>query len=326
MAPRLGEFARIDRYLKPLARDTEGALGLVDDAGVIAPPPGRQLVVTTDAMVEGVHYLPGEDPARLGRKLLRVNLSDLAAMGAEPLAYTLTTVLPASLEDDWLERLAAGLGDDQARYGIGLLGGDSVSTPGPVVLSVTAIGSIAPGQALTRSGARPGDLVYASGMLGDGHLGLYAARGDLDGVDAAAVAALADRYHLPEPRLTVGRGLVGLATAMIDLSDGLPGDLGHICTASGVGARIEAARVPLSPAARTVVAARPDLLRIALAGGDDYELLLTAPPAVAQDIAALAAATGVPLTPIGEIVAGSGIAIVDGDGQPIPGLSGWSHF
>jgi len=328
MSHRLGEFARIDRFLKPLARDTEGALGLVDDAGLIAPPPDRQLVVTTDAMVEGVHYLPGGDPARLGRKLLRVNLSDLAAMGAEPLAYTLTTVLPADLEDDWLERLAAGLGEDQKRFGIGLLGGDSVSTPGPVVLSVTAMGTVAPGRALTRAGARPGDRVYASGTLGDGHLGLYAARGELSGsdVDAATAAALAGRYHLPEPRLTVGRGLAGLATALIDVSDGLPGDLGHICAASGVGARVEAARVPLSPAARTVVAARPDLMRIALAGGDDYELLFAAPPGAADAVAALAADTGVPLTPIGEIVAGTGVAIVDADGRPIPGLSGWSHF
>jgi thiamine-monophosphate kinase len=328
MSPRLGEFARIDRFLKPLARDTEGALGLVDDAGLIAPPPGRQLVVTTDAMVEGVHYLPGEEPARLGRKLLRVNLSDLAAMGAAPLAYTLTTVLPADLADDWLERLAAGLAEDQARYGIGLLGGDSVSTPGPVVLSVTAMGTVAAGRALTRAGARPGDRVYASGTLGDGHLGLYAARGDLSerDADAATIAALAGRYHLPEPRLAVGRGLAGLATAAIDLSDGLPGDLGHICAASGTGAQVEAARVPLSPAARTVVAARADLLRTALAGGDDYELLFTAPPHASDAVAALAAGTGVPLTDIGEIVAGSGVAIVDAGGDPIPGLSGWSHF
>lgn len=323
----LGEFDRIARLFQPLAAGFPGALGLEDDAGLIAPPPGHELVVTTDAMVEGVHYLPGEDPGRLARKLLRVNLSDLAAMGAAPVAYTLTTALPTEVGEDWLAGLAAGLAQDQAAFGIHLLGGDSVSTAGPVMLSVTAIGSVPQGRALRRNAARPGDLVLVSGTLGDGALGLMAARGQLAGeAEEEDVAALAGRYHLPTPRTGLGPRLVGLAGACMDLSDGLPGDLAHICVASGVGAAVSAGRVPLSAAARNVLRRRPDLRPVALSGGDDYELLFTAPPARSAAIAALSDTLGLPLTVIGEIVSGDGVSILDGDGTPIGGLRGWSHF
>jgi thiamine-monophosphate kinase len=326
MAARLGEFDRIARFLKPLAKGLEGALALADDAGLIRLPGAPSLVATTDAMVEGVHYLPDADPFRLARKLLRVNLSDLAAMGAAPLAYLLTTALPARIADDWLERFAAGLARDQARYGIALLGGDSVSTEGPVVLSVTALGRAEGDRVLRRSGARPGDAIFVTGTLGDGALGLKAARGELAGLAEAHIAALAARYHLPTPRVALGRRLVGLASAAIDVSDGLPGDLGHICRASGVAARVQAASVPLSDAARAAVAHDPALLQTALAGGDDYELLFTLPPDRRAALAELAGDLDLQVTEIGVIGEGEGLAVLDAEGRAVPGLKGWSHF
>ena len=326
MPPGLGEFERIGRYFKPLAGNFEGALELSDDAGWIAPPAGHRVVVTTDAMVEGVHWLTGEDPARLGRKLLRVNLSDLAAMAAEPVAYTLTTALPPSMDDAWLGRLAEGLAADQQRFRVSLLGGDSVSTAGPAVLSVTAMGIVPAGQELRRSGGQPGDLLFVTGVVGDGALGLAAARGDLADIEPADVAALAERYRLPDPRVELALRLRGLAHAAIDLSDGLPGDAAHLCRASGLAARIEAARLPLSPAARGAIAERPDLLKVALAGGDDYELLFAAAPSAVPALADIADAVGVPIAEIGALSAGSGVTIVDEDGTPITGLAGWEHF
>ena len=210
---RLGEFERIRCYFKPLAAHFEGALELSDDAALLPVPSGETLVVTTDAMVEGVHYLAGEDPGRVARKALRVNLSDLAAMGARPLAYLLTTALPGSVDEGWLVAFAAGLRDDQERYGIHLAGGDSVSTPGPATISVTAFGAVPEGREIRRSGARPGDRVWVSGTIGDGALGLLAAREELKTLSPAHREYLAGRYHLPSPRLALGERLWGMATA-----------------------------------------------------------------------------------------------------------------
>lgn len=326
MPVRVGEFERIAKHFRPLAAGFAGALELGDDAALIAPPPGEDLVVTTDAMVEGVHYLPDEKPARLARKLLRVNLSDLAAMGARPIAYTLTTALPRRIDDAWLAGLAQGLARDQQRFGVHLIGGDSVSTAGPVVLSVTAFGAVPAGRALRRGAARPGDAIVVSGALGDGALGLKAARGELAGLDRGHVAALAARYRLPTPRTALGPRLLGLARACLDLSDGLPGDLAHVCAASGVGAVVEAERVPLSAAGAAAVAALPALWPVALAGGDDYELLFTVPPERLAEVDALAGALALPLTPIGAIVEGAGVAFRDRSGRPIEDLHGWTHF
>ncbi|MEO3435530.1 thiamine-phosphate kinase [Inquilinus sp. CAU 1745] len=324
--PGLGEFQRIDRYFKPLAAGFPGALGLGDDAGLLSPGPGEDLVATTDSMVEGVHYLPGEKPSRLARKLLRVNLSDLAAKGARPLAYMLTTALPRSAEEGWIAAFADGLRQDQERFGIHLLGGDSVSVEGPAVLGITAFGTAPKGRALLRSGARPGDIIHVSGALGDGALGLESLRGRLPDLDPAHRRHLADRYTLPEPRMELGRRLIGVATASMDISDGLPGDLPHICHASGVAARVETARIPLSPAGRAALAADPGLERLALSGGDDYELLFTAPPEAAETLAALALELSLPLTAIGEISAGEGAAFIGPDGAPVGDLKGWTHF
>jgi len=322
----LGEFDRIARFFRPLAQGLAGALDLADDAALLDPGPGRDLVVTTDAMVESVHYLPGEDPARLARKLLRVNLSDLAAKGATPLAYTLTTALPSQPDDSWIARFVEGLAADQAEYGIGLLGGDSVRTPGPAMLSVTAFGTVPKGAMLRRAAAKAGDDLYASGTLGDGALGLRAARGDLKALAADAVEALALRYHLPQPRLALGAALVGLAHAAMDLSDGLPGDLPHICAASGVAAEVDLARLPLSDAARAAVAADPALQAVAWAGGDDYELLFTAPVEARSAVEAAASATGTPVARIGRIAAGQGVRLLDPQGRPVESLAGWQHF
>ena len=321
------EFDLIAEIFAPLASGTPGAFGLTDDGAVIEVARGKRLVVTVDAMVENVHFLAEDPPADVGRKLLRVNLSDLAAMGAEPLGYVLATVLPVDTDRAWVEGFAAGLAEDQAHFGIGLYGGDTTSTPGPLTMSLTAFGQVEPGRELRRSGARVGDRIYVSGTIGDGALGLKAIRGTLGGIDKPARAYLAGRYRLPTPRLALGQGLVGLASAALDISDGLVGDLGHIAETSGVRGVVEAGRVPLSDAVRQALAADPGLVEDILSGGDDYELLFTAPAGAAGRLAELSRSLDLPLTEIGRIEAGSGVAVVDETGADIPLKSqGFRHF
>lgn len=317
------EFSLIARHFLPLAGP--GALALADDAALLDPPPGRQLVLAADAMVAGVHFLPDDPPETIGRKLLRVNLSDLAAMGATPLGYLMTTALPRDLPDDWIAGFAAGLAADQREYGLSVLGGDTVSIPGPISLSLTIIGTVAPGAALRRQGARPGDRLWVSGTIGDGALGLRVLQGRLPG---DAQGHLARRYRLPEPRLALGAALVGLARAAMDVSDGLVQDLGHLCRAGGCGAVLRSAAVPLSPTARAQVMADPALLALVLTGGDDYELLFVAPPGADAMVEARAAAAGTPVACIGEFVEGAAEALVLGpDGAPLAlPAGGWSHF
>ena len=260
-----GEFALIARHFRPLAGP--GALGLGDDAAVMTPPAGRELVIAADAMVAGVHFLP-DDPADLvARKLLRTNLSDLAAMGAEPLGYLMTISAPRDTDEGWFAAFATGLAEDQEAFGLSLLGGDTTSTSGPISLSLTILGSVAPGTALRRNGARPGDGIWVSGSIGDGALGLLAAKGELADPDSY----LAGRYRLPRPRLALGLRLHGIATAAMDVSDGLVQDLGHLCRAGSLAAEIMAEAVPLSPQARAArqAGAVPDRrrrLRIAVRG------------------------------------------------------------
>lgn len=323
--PKLGEFERIARFFAPLAAPE--ALGLLDDVAIIPGPPGEQYVLKTDAIVEGVHFL-SEDPAdQVAQKLLRVNLSDLAGKGAVPVGYLLTTSLPRERDEAWLERFAEGLARDQREFGIGLLGGNSVATTGPVTLSVAAVGRVRAGQTVLRRGARPGDAVFVSGTLGDAALGLKALRGELPQLDPAARAFLADRYRLPRPRLALGQRLVGTAHAMMDISDGLVADLGHICEVSGVGAVVEAAQVPLSPAATATIAQQPNLLMAALSAGDDYELVFTAEPRSAAKLTDMAGEVGVPVTRIGRIEAGSGVRVLDEEGKAVPVTGvGYRHF
>jgi thiamine-monophosphate kinase len=318
----LGEFEFIAARLKPLAAGTPGALDLEDDAALLDLPAGMSLVLTKDAMVAGVHFLHDDPPGEIAKKLLRVNLSDLAAMGAAPLGYLLALARAKETPESWLADFCRGLAEDQAEFGIGLLGGDTVSTPGPLTLSLTALGQVPQGQALRRRGARPGDDLFVSGTLGDAALGLLALQGKVDpGPEQRAF--LIRRYRLPQPRLALGQTLRGLARAAIDVSDGLLADLGHILEVSGVGAELRADELPLSPAARHLSGARD----AALAGGDDYELLFTAPPERRDQIAALASRLDLPLTRIGRLDAGSRLKVVDAAGQETaPARRGWQHF
>lgn len=322
--PERGEFDLIRSVFRPLAAGQPGAFDLTDDAACLTPPSGHDIVLTADAIVEGVHFL-SEDPAvDVGAKLLGVNLSDLAAMGADPLGYLITTNWTKPISSDWIEEFARGLADYQAQFGIGLLGGDTVSSTGPKTLSLTAIGSVPQGKALRRSGAREGDLIFVSGTVGDAALGLAVLRGEVE-VGAERRACLVDRYRRPQPRLALGRALRGVASACIDVSDGLLADLGHILETSTVGAEIELGAVPLS-ADRTDGDETAERLRAAT-GGDDYELLFTAPPERAAAVAEAASKAGVPVTRIGRISTGRDLILRDGNGDIVPvSQRGYQHF
>jgi thiamine-monophosphate kinase len=319
------EFERIRRFFAPLAGP--GGLDLLDDAGLVDCRAGRRLVVTADAIVEGVHYLPVDPPELVARKLLRVNLSDLAAMGARPLHYLLTTALPAVHGADWVAAFARGLEEDQRRFQVSLLGGDSVTTPGPAALSLTAIGEVAVGMEIRRSGALVDDLVWVSGTIGDAHLGLAVLRGAYSQLAPEHRTGLIGRFRIPEPRVELGPRLAGLAHAMIDVSDGLLADLGHICETSNVAARVEVEALPLSPAAKEVVDQQIDLRVSLAAGGDDYELLFTAPASATKAIEELSSGLGLPITMIGVIEPGKGVRVVDSEGRAIPvDHAGYHHF
>ncbi len=320
-ADHMGEFDLIDRLLKPLAKGFPGALDLTDDAALVDVPQGRSLAIAKDAIVEGVHFLATDPPETVAAKLLRVNLSDLAAMGATPLAYLSVIARPKGLTDAWLAGFAAGLAADQKAFGLHLIGGDLVSTPGPLLLSCTILGLVPRGRALTRSAARPGDRIWVSGTLGDGALGLRVLKGLAVTEDEAFY--LVERYRRPQPRTALGPRLVGLAHAAIDVSDGLVADLGHILEASAVAANIDADALPLSAVARGL----PGCHDAALVGGDDYELLFTAPDSATSKIEALAQELDLPLTAIGRIEAGQGLAVTDASGKAIePDGLGWRHF
>jgi thiamine-monophosphate kinase len=324
-ADGFGEFERIQRYFAPLAGP--GGLELADDAALLDCAPGRRLVVTADAIVAGVHYLPDDPPALVARKLLRVNLSDLAAMGARPLHYVLTTALPAELGPEWLARFAEGLAEDQRRYGIDLLGGDSVRTRGPAVLSLTAIGEVEAGREIRRRGAQPGDLVWVSGTIGDAFLGLELLRGAHPDLAPEHRDYLVRRFRLPEPRMELGPRLCGVARAMIDVSDGLLADLGHICETSRAAAIVELDLLPLSPAARAIAEDAPGIRARLAAAGDDYELLFAGPADAAETIATLSLRLGVRVTRIGRIDVGTGVRLVNADGHQIPlEATGYRHF
>jgi thiamine-monophosphate kinase len=313
------EFALIARHFRPLAGP--GALDLLDDAAVLAPPPGRDLVVAADAMVAGIHFLADDPPDLVGRKLLRTNLSDLAAMAAAPLGYLMTISVPRATPDAWFAAFAAGLAQDQAEFGLSLLGGDTTSTTGPISLSLTILGTVAPGRAVRRVGAAAGHGLWVSGSIGDGALGLLALTGQIDDPGGT----LADRFRLPRPRLGLGAGLYGVAAAAMDVSDGLVQDVGHLCRAGGLAAEIEAAAVPLSAAAR---AAGPEHLARCLTGGDDYELVMAVAPEREAALLAVAARAGVAVTRIGRFLAGPPqVAVRGADGALMTFASGgWSHF
>jgi thiamine-monophosphate kinase len=328
--PRLpGEFELIRRYFAPLAAGFAGALALEDDACTYRPPDGTELVLTADALVEGRHYLASDPPDLVARKMLRVNLSDLAAKGAHAVGYLMTLALGPDIDEAWIARFTAGLAADQAEFGVSLMGGDTVATPGPTTLSVTALGVAPLGRAMRRNAARIGDRLLVSGTIGDGALGLRVLRGELAGLDHAHARSLSDRYQLPQPRMALGAALLesGAVHASMDVSDGLVADAGHIAEASHCHIVIHADRVPLSAAAAEALADRLDLLPVILSGGDDYELLFTAPPSAAEAIARAAAKGSVPVTEIGEIATGAGVSVRDRDGREIElAHRGFQHF
>ena len=318
------EFETIARLFRPLTGGAPEAFGLMDEAAAIPSRPGHDLIVTKDALVAGVHFLEGDPPGLIARKLLRTNLSDLAAKAAEPFAYFLAVSWPESADWAYREAFAAGLAEDQATYGVKLLGGDTTSTRGPLTASVTLLGWTPSGRMVPRGGARPGDIVLVSGTIGDGGLGLEAARGSL-GLPASDVEWLAARYRLPEPRLTLRQALRDHASAAADVSDGLIADAGHIGDASGAGIEIDLDRLPLSAPAAAWLARQPDpaAARLHLAtAGDDYEVVCTARPEAADG---LMAGANTPLTVIGRVVEGQGTKVFSG-GLAVPVVSsGWRH-
>jgi thiamine-monophosphate kinase len=309
----MDEFALIRRYFEPLGRPRpEVRLGIGDDAALLALPPGSELCITTDTLVAGRHFAADAAAADVGWKALAVNLSDLAAMGAAPLAYTLALTLPEA-DETWLQGLAAGLDELAAQHDLALIGGDT--TRGPLSLTLTAFGAVPAGRALRRQGAREGDLVCVTGTLGDAALALQ--------LGAQAPPALRQRLHRPQPRLAAGQALRELASAGLDLSDGLAGDLAHLCRASGVGASVRADLLPTSAA---FAAAAPAARHLALQvqGGDDYELCLTLPP---ERVEAATAACGLPLTVIGRITREPGVRFCTAAGEILPlAPHGYRHF
>ena len=304
-----GEFELIRRHFtRPVRR---AVLGVGDDCALLAPTPGMQLAVSTDLLVEGRHFLSTVSPRRLGHKALAVNLSDLAACGARPVAFTLALSLPRP-DDAWLAELAEGLFELAQRHDIDLVGGDT--TAGPLALCITVLGEVPAGAALLRSGARPGDELWVSGTLGDARLGLEVLRGTLT-LDAADFVHARTALELPQPRVALGLALRGLATAAIDLSDGLVGDLGHVLERSGVGAEVDVDRLPSSPC----VAGLDKALRrrCQLSGGDDYELLFTAPAHARSAVLEAAARAATAVCRIGRITTGRELVALDASGNRV---------
>lgn len=322
-----GEDDLIARYFRPLATDP-GAFGLIDDAAILKSS-GDDLVVTTDAIVEGVHFLPNDPPDTIARKALRVNLSDLAAKGATPAGFVLTLVL-REVRDEWLAPFATALGEDAASFQCALLGGDTVSTPGQLMISVTAFGRVPAGKMIHRSGAKPDDKIAVTGTIGDATLGLRLLKGNLtgDGLDDAAYDSLVRRYRVPQPRNAIAMAVRNHASAAMDVSDGLAGDLAKLCAASGVSAAIDASSIPLSNAARKLLDVGQVDFEDIVSGGDDYEILSAIPENRWASFAAEVARAGVAVTCIGSVAAGSGVPMFAGqDGKPVvlKRLS-YSHF
>ena len=324
-----GEDSLIARYFRPIATDP-GAFDLGDDAAVLKAE-GCEIVVTTDAIVEGVHFLDTDPPDTVARKALRVNLSDLAAKGAAPAGFVLTLALRKA-DEAWLKPFAQALGEDAVQFGCPLLGGDTVSTPGPLMISITAFGRVPAGKMVHRSGAKPGDRVMVTGTIGDAALGLAILKGgkvaDAMANDAAARNLLTGRYRVPQPRNALARAVRDHASAAMDVSDGLAGDLAKLCGASGVSAVIDMESIPLSAAATDLVSRRVVGIETLIAGGDDYEVLCTIPEDRVEAFAEAARLAGVQVASIGMVVAGAAVPkFLDGQGREIAleRLS-YSHF
>lgn len=318
----LGEFGLIDRIADKVAASSSVPLGIGDDAAALLPTPETLTLITSDMLLEGVHFdLSFGDPQSLGRKSLSVNLSDLAAMGAKPRHFLLSIALPRELSLEFMDGFMSGLLEQAERFGVTLVGGDTCASKGGLAISITALGEQRPERVVKRSGAAAGDLIYLTGTVGDAAAGLRELRAGVRG------GFLVARQLDPQPRVAAGVALAeaGLASAMIDVSDGVLGDLGHICERSGVGARLDLARLPLSEEYRATSGADPYAL--ALSGGEDYELLFCVPKGRGGEMEALVAGLGLTATRIGEIVEGSGLQLIDADGGAyLPALRGFDHF
>ena len=317
----------IARFFGPIATDP-GALGLSDDAAFIKPPPGCDLVLKTDAIVGGVHFFPEDAAQAVASKALRVNLSDIAAKGARPLGFLLSLAIPRDIEEDWLSRFAEGLRGDAVLFGCPLFGGDTDRTPGPVTVSIAMFGSLPEGTMVRRAGAKPGDRVFVTGTIGDAALGV-ALRGKAKTwkLNDTQRQHLLSRYLLPQPRNVLAEAVRNHASAAMDISDGLAGDFGKLCRASGVAADIKVASVPLSDAAKAVVAGDTAALELILTGGDDYEIICTVPSGKAESFRAAAKVAGIPVTELGEIKTGEGARFIDAVGNPLVfKRASFSHF
>jgi thiamine-monophosphate kinase len=321
----------IARHFRPLATHP-GAFGLMDDCAALTPPPGCDLVLKTDAIVAGVHFFPKDAPGMVAKKALRVNLSDLAAKGAKPAGFLLAIALPKSIGDGWLDAFARGLGEDAHAYGCPLLGGDTDRTPGPLTVAITVFGELPSGSMVTRMGARPEDVIVLTGTIGDAALGLM-----LRQRKAAATkwklgtrhrAHLLGRYLLPQPRNALAEAVRLHASAAMDISDGLVGDLTKLCAASGVTAELAAEAVPLSPAAARVIAAEPARIDTVLTGGDDYEIACTVAPDRLASFRQAAAAAGIAVTVAGRVLKGRAAPrVLDRSGRPMRfARQSYSHF
>jgi thiamine-monophosphate kinase len=330
-AAQSGEERLIARYFGPLAKHP-GAFGLADDAAAIAPPAGCDLVLKTDGIVGGVHFFPDDPPDTVGKKALRVNLSDLAAKGAKPLGFLLTLALPEEIGDAWLAPFARGLGADAQAFDCPLLGGDTDRTGGPITISIAVVGAVPQGQMVRRAGAKAGDRVVVTGTIGDAALGLLLRRDTSSarrwGLTPENRNSLEARYLVPEPRTAVADILRAHASAAMDVSDGLAGDLGKLCRVSGVAAEIVVARVPLSDSARAALAKEPALIETILTGGDDYEVVACVPAGKVETFRQQASAAGVAVTEIGAVTAGQGEArFLDSNGRPLVFRQpSFSHF
>jgi thiamine-monophosphate kinase len=321
MAPRrIGEFELIARYFAPLAKGFAGAGGLKSDNAFLAGDARHDLVVKTDMVVAGVHFLADEKPGLVAARALRVCLSDLAAGGATPYAYQLGLSLTRGWTESWVAGFARGLAADQRRFGIVLCGGDTTGTPGPTTISITAFGKVPKGKGLGRDGARAGDELWVSGTIGDAALGLLAARGELKS------ASLEQRYRLPQPRTALGPRLVGIATATADISDGLLADVGHIADASGLSAHVERDLVPLSVAAKALVKTNPALWTTVLGGGDDYELAIAVPGRKRAGLLAASRAVDVKVTKVGAFTMGKGAVLTVSGHARRAAQTGYVHF
>jgi thiamine-monophosphate kinase len=319
----------IERYLRPLATHP-AALDLIDDAAALTPPPGCDLVLKADGVIAGVHFFADDPPDTIGRKALRMNLSDLAAKGATPIGFLLSLALPAKTDETWIAAFAAGLGDDAAQYGCALLGGDTDHTPGPISVSIAAFGFVPHGRMVKRSTAKIGDRVVVTGTIGDAALGVKlrrdAALAQSWRLNDAMDAHLKHRYLLPQPRNTLAAAVLLHASAAMDISDGLAGDLAKLCRASAVAAEVDVASVPLSEAARTAIAAAPEEIETVLTGGDDYEIVLTLAPDKLIEFRGAARDAGVPIREIGRVTAGQGARFMQ-DGKALTfAQPSYSHF